>query len=421
MRGNNIIKLIGMQGISGKYCVTDVKVNKEGIKQICMETKIQDTVCPHCGCVTKTKKDTKVRNITHGEVSGSKCIINLKYIRYKCKECKKTFYEDISDIVSKYYRYTNVSILNVLDKLGKFKLSIKDISKMTYMDHRLINRLFEMKVETMHLSNLRELPPHIGIDEFKGNMAYKINDKKVKIKYQIQITDLDTSKVIALLPIKDNRCIEDFLKKIRNKREVKVVAIDMSMQFKRLFLESFKKAKIVIDFFHTTKMMSKSVDDIRLDLWRKYKNDKTTQGKEIRKYLKSLKNYLLSDYNACKDEKYIKLIDDKLNKIFTYLPELKTAYNQLQAFYDIKRIDSAEKRENTFKVWFRQLEDNCNKMYKSIKKTVFHWHKYICEAFKSKNSNARTEGNNNSIKVLKRTSYGFGNFENAKNRILVCC
>lgn len=33
------------------------------IKQIYMGTKTQDTVCPHCGCITKTKKDIKVRSI----------------------------------------------------------------------------------------------------------------------------------------------------------------------------------------------------------------------------------------------------------------------------------------------------------------------------------------------------------------------
>ena len=143
-----------------------------------------------------------------------------------------------------------------------------EIANINGMDHRLINRLFQLKVTLNNLDNITELPQSIGIDEFKGNMKYIKDGKKYRYKYQIQITDLDTSKVIALLPVKENKCLENFLKKIKN----------------------------------------------------------------------------------------------KLDKVFEYTEELKTAY-----------------------------------------------------------SNGKTEGNNNTIKVLKRVSYGFGNFENAKNRILVYC
>lgn len=56
-----------------------------------------------------------------------------------------------------------------------------------------------------------------------------------------------------------------------------------------------------------------------------------------------------------------------------------------------------------------------------MKKTMYKWFKYIKNTFFTHLSNGKTEGNNNSIKVLKRVSYGFVNFTNATNRILVCC
>ena len=51
---------------------------------------------------------------------------------------------------------------------------------------------------------------------------------------------------------------------------------------------------------------------------------------------------------------------------------------------------------------------------------MYHWYKYIKNMYTTNLSNGKTEGNNNSIKVLKRVSYGFKNFKNATNIILIC-
>jgi len=48
-----------------------------------------------------------------------------------------------------------------------------------------------------------------------------------------------------------------------------------------------------------------------------------------------------------------------------------------------------------------------------------NWSKYILNAFDCPYSNGLTEGTNNKIKVIKRNAYGFRNFENFRNRILM--
>ena len=48
-----------------------------------------------------------------------------------------------------------------------------------------------------------------------------------------------------------------------------------------------------------------------------------------------------------------------------------------------------------------------------------NWSKYILNAFECPYSNGFTEGTNNKIKVIKRKAYGFRNFENFRNRILI--
>ena len=48
-----------------------------------------------------------------------------------------------------------------------------------------------------------------------------------------------------------------------------------------------------------------------------------------------------------------------------------------------------------------------------------NWSKYILNTFDCPYSNDFTEGSNNKIKVIKRNGYGFRNFENFRNRILL--
>ena len=53
-----------------------------------------------------------------------------------------------------------------------------------------------------------------------------------------------------------------------------------------------------------------------------------------------------------------------------------------------------------------------------VAKTYRHWAKGILNAFKYDLSNGTTEGFNNKVKVLKRTSYGIKNFDRFRTRIL---
>ena len=48
-----------------------------------------------------------------------------------------------------------------------------------------------------------------------------------------------------------------------------------------------------------------------------------------------------------------------------------------------------------------------------------NWAKYILNSFDCSYSNGFTEGTNNKIKVIKRNAYGYRNFENFRNRILI--
>ncbi len=57
--------------------------------------------------------------------------------------------------------------------------------------------------------------------------------------------------------------------------------------------------------------------------------------------------------------------------------------------------------------------------FKDAIKSHINWRIGILNSFTTKYTNGVTEGFNNKIKVLKRLSYGFRNFENFRKRILL--
>ena len=59
--------------------------------------------------------------------------------------------------------------------------------------------------------------------------------------------------------------------------------------------------------------------------------------------------------------------------------------------------------------------------FNSVLITLANWAKYILNSFDCPYTNGYTEGMNNKIKVIKRNAYGYRNFENFRNKIMLSC
>lgn len=89
-------------------------------------------------------------------------------------------------------------------------------------------------------------------------------------------------------------------------------------------------------------------------------------------------------------------------------------------FYSICQNTKYSEQRQQFWEWISTAEQSQIKEFEKCAATYRHWSKEILNAFKySHISNGPTEGFNNKIKVLKRTSYGIRNFQHFRTRILL--
>lgn len=87
-----------------------------------------------------------------------------------------------------------------------------------------------------------KLPQVLAIDEFKGNAEGE--------KFQCILADPKNHKVIDILPNRRHEMIRHHIMIFSNRKEVKLVVMDMTGGYRKLMKELFPHAKIIVDKYH---------------------------------------------------------------------------------------------------------------------------------------------------------------------------
>jgi len=201
----------------------------------------------------------------------------------------------------------------------------------------------------------------------------------------------------------------NFFRKISNPKDVKLVAMDLSLFFKKIITDCLPNAKIIADTFHFTRLMHWALDNVRKDVQKGL-------PKDMRIYFKRSRSVLHKRINNLNPDEY-----NQLTNMLDYNENLRWAYSIVQNLFEIIDEKNPDKKVSLFRE-FMTYASNCDlpEFNKHIQ-TFFKWHKYIINSFYTNFSNGITEGLNTKIKTLKRVSFGFRNFQNFRLRILMAC
>lgn len=302
-----------------------------------IETKKKIHTCPCCKAKTNKIHDYRYQKIMHSVAYDNRSIyITLRKRRYVCKVCGKRFFENYK-FLEKYYRVTN----NVYEKVIKDLKSLKNFKTIAKENHLSVPTVVRyMHTETLlrNKLNVYKLPEYIGIDEFKGNCN--------GVKYQFHIYNLLTHETVDIVSSRSYDTLEKYFSKIENRKDIKIVAMDLYNPFKRIIKEKFINAEIVADRFHYTRIVLNALDTRRLNLWRNAK------GVE-RKYFKGCKRILMKSLENTTDKE-----KERLLYLFECSPLLKEAYKLKEEFLKIKSLSTYEEREKAFRNWLYNAESS---------------------------------------------------------------
>ena len=374
---------------------TKKNFENDKIIQFSGETVCSEQVCPRCRKPTKKIHDYRMQTVKLAMFNTKQLQIALKKRRYACSYCGKRFYEKYS-FLPKYHQISNVMYAGIMNRLRQ-KSSLKDIAKDFGVSANTVFRTLKL----ISFSNKPSLPTILGIDEFKGNTGGE--------KYNVILANLENNTISDILPTrKKTDLISYFMRYSREERnKVKVFVMDMHHNYKSIKWV-FPSAEIVIDRYHFVRQVYFAMDAVRKRVQKEYSKDKIL-------HFKNNRFAMWRNFGDLNDD-----LKTVLMRMLDHNGELYSAWTFKEWFVDIKTLSDYDKAKTELHNWIVCAENENIPEFKKCLTAFKNWFGYILNSFKYKVSNGFTEGMNNNIKVLKRIAYGFKNFENFRNRILLC-
>ena len=391
--------------------IKDISIER-GIKYIKLELPLKKHVCPHCGCITKRVHDYRVRKIKHQFDLGYKVILLYRRRRYLCRDCHKRFPED-NQFVRKHHKISNYTKLLILKEYG-YKQSITDVGRRLNISFHTVMRHIKIHIQPRRQS----LPEVLSIDEFK-NLSNGYG------KYAFLMTDPVNKKLIDVFPNRRKNNLEHYFSHIdkdeRNK--VKYVISDLWDPYRQLVHKYFPNALLIADKYHFIRQMYWAVQDVRLRVMKHYKKG-SYEYHFLKKYWKHILAYT---YNlSTKHFKDFKLgyhitAREIIDKVRDFNPDMKKAIDLKDAFYEIMHTTSYDEARDVLDHFIDDLYRSRLPEFKTVAKTFKNWKEEIINSFIIYNqkqlTNGFIEGLNNKIKVIKRISFSYRNFDYFKSRI----
>jgi transposase len=343
--------------------------------------------CPACCTSTRKQHDTSIRKKSHDVSDKRRVYILVTVRRFYCRKCQKPFTEYLPEWLNGKHRYTQHFETVISESL---------ISKSFYE----VSRIYGVSTPTL-LSILKRRAQNIKIPD--GDLILNVDEHSFSGRdLKISIGIPNHRKLLAVLNDDNQMTLEKYFESWPDEARNRVleVCIDMKQSYLTVLKRILPKADIVIDRFHVMKEMCRQVEEMR----------KIIQG-DNPKGIYRINRFLMLKNRDKLTLLQKKKLEESFN-IYRKHPTLKEVYfvkEKVREMYECKTRKEAERKLNML---LSQLEYYEVGKLKEMRDTLIRWKPYILNFFTRRTTNAFIEGCHNRIKLIKRISYGFRNFEN---------
>jgi transposase len=324
-------------------------------------------------------------------IRGNRVMIEIKRKRYRCKSCGKTIYEPLPDFHEKRLA-TKRLVKYVQERV--IKQTFASLAVEVGMDEKSIRHIFDDHINSLCQNVRFETPEILGIDDVKCSGSFRCI-----------LTNIEKLSVFDLLPSCDQEKLSQHFSMLADKHNVKVITMDLSRTFRQVAQEHFPRRIIIADRFHVTKMANDALEKVRRKLWRHLGKETKTALKHDRHKLKSRRNTLSPEHAI------------NLESVLSCMPELKTAYEAKEQFFDLYEHPSRQHAEVAAANWLSQLAPSIQADFKPCIAAITGWNKEIFNYYECKVTNAYTESANRLINDIERAGRGY-DFEVIRAKLL---
>ena len=371
------------------YTVTAFQANDHDYHIDAVATT-EPVACPHCRHDKLDGFGRREQMVKDLPMHGKRVGIYIDTRRYRCKACRKTFYETLPAINEKR-AMTN----RLVEWVGKqaVKRTFASIAEEVGIVEGTVRLIFKDYVADLSDKIRFETPKWMGIDEI-----HLIRPRGV-------IANIQNNTIVELLPNRNKETMIRYLSNLEGRQQVQYVAMDMWLPYKDVVEAVMPQAKVVIDKFHVVKMANEAFEKVRKS-YRESLTPKQRRGLMHDRFVMLKREHDLSDREALLLSGWLK-----------NYPELGMAYRLKEDFFKIYDARTKEEALLRFSMWDRAVTHEVRDAFSDLIRAWRNWHPYILAYFDHPVTNAYTESLNSLIRVMNRLGRGYS-FEALRAKIL---
>jgi transposase len=392
-----IEKIFGL----GEFRIKRFEIHNEEV-YLYVQVKVKKVRCPRCGKWSKSVHQYHERKVRDLDIFGKRCYLIFDIRRFDCDCCGVPFTERLNsiDFDSEYTKRFEDWIV----KLAR-NSALDQVAEHVGLTYERVEGIFFRAINRQIEANKGRIFKRVGIDE--------ISMRKGSGQYIVIIIDLSRGCVIGVLQERSKAKVKEWLQSLSNKqrRKIRWVAIDMWDGYFYAVREEIPHAKIVIDRFHVHKALGEQIDKARRSIQNKLSEEDRKELKGSRWIILKPKEKLTQEQRAT------------LETICQKYPQLKQLYEVKEEFRDIyeNKSLSPNTARQAFDRWQEKVKALGIKVLDNFLNTLNNWYRWILNYFGIRLTSGGVEGMNAKIKLLKRTGFGFRNFDNFRLRIFGAC
>jgi transposase len=393
-----LTELVNLEGVK----VTNY-IQHEGVGIILhLSSERDEAICTRCGNLSHKIHQNHRYLVKDLPLMGQPVYLEINRRQFKCKICNKPFSEQL-DFVKARRKYTNRLANNIVGQV--LENDIKSVAER--------NNVTPEEIETM----LKDAFPQLNHQKPIGLKRLGIDEIaliKGQGKYCAVLVDLDQGKLIETISDRRKEKIAEVLTGWGTEvlLQIEEVSMDLWIPYKNLVEELMPNAQVVADRFHVMKQVNTELDNQRKKEKREAEKINSESDKEqILSGLKKSKYALLKNEDNLTEEQ-----KDKLEEVKQVSPTLSKMHHLKEELRMIFQ-SSIDWLEALFELgnWLV----SARQYYPESQNTMLRWFDEIIAYFDHRTTNGMVEGINNKLKLIKRSAFGFNNFDNFKIRSLL--
>lgn len=371
--------------------------------ELVVESRFDAGACYSCGGLAPEPKERPEVLVRDLAISGRPVVLRWRKRRWRCTYCRGSWTESHPQVPPRA-RMT----LRFKEHLADQAVAQGNFSQVATQEgvsYDTLARAYKCRADLVRQMRPRPAPKVISIDEaaMRKGRTYNTIITDVLARYVVDTIEGRTATPLV-------RWFSELDDEVRE--GIEVVVMDMSPTYRSIISGVLPDAVRVADKFHVIRLANLALDRVRA----------RSQGRGFKRKTGWPRRLFECRFALLRGAENARAGDaERLAVVFEIFPEVELAWQLKEGLREVYEERDPKDAALALDVWLQLVDRAGIPEFEKLAATVRNWRPEILNHFTYRMTNAYAEGITNRVKVIKRQGYGFRNFSNFRDRILVQC